>query len=165
MVDSEIRVDDAQRGDVRPQYLRLQKAAFISASGQIAKFERLPHAAATPAPASTPCVAYYWALTSGMMLSADDFREELQTRLTWAVLHDASYVEINAGELHRAVGEYPGPDHKMPTCCNVMHQEMREGDEIVAISEKGAGASLTIRYKLPRTALVIPIRFPNAKRS
>jgi hypothetical protein len=29
-------------------------------------------------------------------------------------------VEINAGDLHRRVGGYPGQNHRMPMCCVVM---------------------------------------------
>jgi 5-methylcytosine-specific restriction protein A len=53
----------------------------------------------------------------------------------------------------------------MPTCCNVMHQVMQEGDEMISGPDKGKGASFTIRYKLPRAANVVPLRKDNAPRS
>jgi 5-methylcytosine-specific restriction protein A len=59
-------------------------------------------------------------------------------------------VDINAGELHRAVGGYPGRSHRMPICCAAMREEMRAGDEGVTSPASGYGASLTIRYLLPR---------------
>jgi 5-methylcytosine-specific restriction protein A len=84
------------------------------------------------------------------MTSADDFRNELAAQLKRAEQRGAAHVEINSGELHRTVGGYPGPNHRMPMCCDAMYQEQREGDEIVARPAEGKGASLTIRYKLPR---------------
>jgi hypothetical protein len=45
---------------------------------------------------------------------------------------------------------YPGIDHKLPSCCRVMRSMMRSADEIVRSSPKGYGATLTIRYHLPR---------------
>jgi hypothetical protein len=59
-------------------------------------------------------------------------------------------VEVNAGKLHRLVGGYPGPGHAMPTCCEVMRKRMTVSDRIVAQPPKGNGASLTVRYQLPK---------------
>lgn len=60
------------------------------------------------------------------------------------------YVDVNAGELHRKVGGYPGRSHRMPVCCEVMKKNMQAADQILEQPPKGKGASLTIRYKLPR---------------
>jgi hypothetical protein len=38
----------------------------------------------------------------------------------------------------------------MASCCEVMHGEAQEGDEIITSPAGGKGAALTIRYKLPR---------------
>ena len=95
---------------------------------------------------------------STMMFSAEDFRKELKAQLERAHLRGASHIEINAGELHRTLGGYPGIDHRIPICCSVMHQEVQEGDEIVFGPDQGKGASLTIRYRIPRTAKVVPLR-------
>ena len=38
-------------------------------------------------------------------------------------MRGAGHVEINSGELHRAVGGYPGADHRMPMCCDAMYEE------------------------------------------
>jgi hypothetical protein len=84
------------------------------------------------------------------MPSAVDFRTELRAQLGSAASLGWRHVEVNSGELHRIVGGYPGSDHRMPICCSVMEAEMRGGDEIVTAPPKGKGASLTIRYKLPR---------------
>ncbi|MDD2867532.1 hypothetical protein [Neomegalonema sp.] len=85
-----------------------------------------------------------------MALTKDDFRRERDRRLAEATARRAPYVDLNAGELHRALGDYPGPDHRMPVCCDVLQQEQRLGDVILSQPLKGKGASLTIRFKLPR---------------
>jgi hypothetical protein len=40
---------------------------------------------------------------------------------------------VVAGELHGKVGGYPGPDHRMPSCCGAMRSLMRpgRGDRVV----------------------------------
>lgn len=58
------------------------------------------------------------------------------------------YVDINAGDVHRAVGGYPGDDHRMATCCGVMNRLMGLKDEVIATPLKGKGASHCIRYFL-----------------
>ena len=83
--------------------------------------------------------------------TSEDFSKELAAQLFRAENRDASHVEINSGELHRVVGGYPGPDHRMPTCCEVMRRAYRPGDETISEPNEGNGATLTIRYKLPRS--------------
>jgi 5-methylcytosine-specific restriction protein A len=80
----------------------------------------------------------------------DDFRSELDALLSRSARRGAAHVEVNSGELHRAVGGYPGPGHRMPMCCNVMYAEQNKGDTVVTQPPRGMGASLTIRYQLPR---------------
>jgi hypothetical protein len=84
-------------------------------------------------------------------ITAETFRDELSAQLKRAESRGASHVEINSGELHRKVGGYPGPAHRMPTCCEVMYSARQDGDEIVSSPEAGKGAALTIRYRLPRS--------------
>ncbi|PKL62234.1 MAG: hypothetical protein CVV31_07175 [Methanomicrobiales archaeon HGW-Methanomicrobiales-2] len=84
-------------------------------------------------------------------LTANNFRQELADLFSNAQGAGRTSIEVNSGELHRSLGGYPGPNHRMPVCCDVMYQEMRDGDRILNAPEKGKGASLTIRYKLPRT--------------
>ena len=81
---------------------------------------------------------------------ADDFRSELRARLRAAELAGKAFLDVNAGDVHRAIGGYPGPKtHRMPMCRSVMRQELHAGDSIV--SERASdGASFTARYKLPR---------------
>jgi 5-methylcytosine-specific restriction protein A len=84
------------------------------------------------------------------MPTADDFRVELKAQLRASELRGASSIEINSGDLHRKVGGYPGPDHRMPVCCEVMYGEQEAGDSILVAPLNGHGASLTILYVLPR---------------
>jgi hypothetical protein len=86
------------------------------------------------------------------MPTAEQFREELSSIFQEAVEEKRSTVEVSAGELHRRVGDYPGPNHRMPLCCSVMREAFnpRAGDVIVEEPPSGKGAKLTIRYVLPR---------------
>lgn len=84
------------------------------------------------------------------MTPADEFREEIRMRFARAAAQGAECVEINSGDVHRALGGYPGRDHRMPVCCDVMYAEMTSSDEILSAPPKGKGAALTIRYLLPR---------------
>ena len=43
----------------------------------------------------------------------------------------------------------------MSSCCQAMYHEENAGDEIISRPAKGKGASLTIRYRLPRSATPI----------
>ena len=89
-------------------------------------------------------------------LTADDFRQGLAGLFSHAQGVGETSIEVNSGELHRSLGGYPGPDHRMPVCCSVMYQEMREGDQILTAPAKGKGASLTIQYRLPRVGGYAP---------
>ena len=84
-------------------------------------------------------------------MTADDFRTELARVFEGAAGAGRGTVVVNSGDLHRMVGGYPGPQHRMPVCCNVMYAEMVDGvDEVLAAPPKGRGASLAIEYLLPR---------------
>lgn len=85
-----------------------------------------------------------------MRRSREDFVAALENRMRAAALLDVDHIDVNAGELHRAVGGYPGPGHNMPGCCAVMNAAMRVGDVVLGGPPSGIGASLTIRYRLPR---------------
>jgi len=84
------------------------------------------------------------------MTQADEFRDEIKARFRRGIESGAAFVEINSGDVHRAVGGYPGPDHRMPICCDVMYAEMTARDELHSAPPKGRGAKVTIRYQLPR---------------
>lgn len=55
-------------------------------------------------------------------------------------------IELVSGDIHRELGGYPGPDHRMPSCCNAMKELMNSDDEILYSPKKGNGATLKIRY-------------------
>lgn len=77
---------------------------------------------------------------------------ETEIRRQWVKAEDAGadFVDIEAGEVHRQVGGYPAPNHRMPECCHVMRRMMVAGDEVVGGPPSGTGATLVIRYRLPR---------------
>ena len=81
---------------------------------------------------------------------SSQFRAALKEIFTEATKDGKSSVSMNSGILHRRVGGYPEPSHRMPVCCEVMYQEMGKRDEIMHSPQKGKGTSLTIRYDLPR---------------
>ena len=84
------------------------------------------------------------------MVNAEKFRIVLNRLLDDAQTDGRPFLALTAGELHRTVGRYPGPRHQIPNCCSVMKSEMGDGDAIIAASPSGVGASLKIRYRLPR---------------
>ncbi len=81
---------------------------------------------------------------------AEDFRNALTDVLTSATTLGVVAVDVKAGNLHRRVGGYPGTDHRMRQCCEAMRREMGDKDQVVEEPPSGQGASLTIRYGLPR---------------
>lgn len=86
-----------------------------------------------------------------MTFTAQDFRDRLSGVFERAIAEGKTAVEVNAGDLHSAMGDYPDPStHRMPNLCRVMRSLMLPGDKIVDQPPKGDGASLTIRYRLPR---------------
>ena len=84
------------------------------------------------------------------MATSEDFTEALQHIFKQESAKGKKSVIIKSGELHRIVGDYPGRDHRMPTCCNVMKKAMNSKDRILSEPPKGLGATLTIKYTLPR---------------
>jgi len=89
---------------------------------------------------------------NGKMPTAEDFKLELHRMMLEAMKEGKVSVVINAGELHSRVGDYPGRDHRMPVCCEVMRTAFARdaGDVILEEPPSGQGASLTIQYSLPR---------------
>jgi 5-methylcytosine-specific restriction protein A len=79
------------------------------------------------------------------------FEEALEMQRRAAACGGRSFEDVVSGDLHRTVGGYPGSSHRMPACCAVMTRAMRPGDRIIAQPPSGKGATLTIRYRLPRT--------------
>ncbi|PYV15897.1 MAG: HNH endonuclease [Acidobacteria bacterium] len=88
------------------------------------------------------------------MPTAKDFKLELHHMMLGAMKEGKQSAEINAGELHRRVGDYPGKNPRMPVCCKAMRAALAPdaGDVILEEPPSGQGASLRIRYVLPRPA-------------
>jgi hypothetical protein len=87
------------------------------------------------------------------MPSASEFRAELERVFRQAEERGLPYVDVKSADLHRRLGGYPGSRHQMPTCCNVMWSYREPTDEVISQPPSGKGASLKIRYKLPRRAV------------
>ncbi|NIN92578.1 hypothetical protein GTO36_06275 [bacterium] len=82
--------------------------------------------------------------------TAKDFQSELDSIFASAQQEGKSFIEVKSGDLHRSVGGYPGPNHRMPLCCGVMKRNMKPGDQILQQPPSGEGATLIIRFELPR---------------
>jgi len=81
---------------------------------------------------------------------AEDFERILECIFDCATQQGRSHVDVRAGDIHRLAGHYPGPDHRMPVCCEVLRRKMGAGDEIIQAPPKGDGATVRIRYRIPR---------------
>ena len=79
-----------------------------------------------------------------------DFQNVIRREFAVAAADGLTQLDIRSDLLHIKVVVYPRPGHSMPTCCNVMYAEMQPGDEVRAAPPKGKGATLVIRYRLPR---------------
>lgn len=86
----------------------------------------------------------------GLLPTAEDFQEELNRILLSSRWKGMPYVDVESGYLHQQAGHYPNRNHRMPICCRVMKSNMKEGDRILQQPPSGQGASLIIRYRLPR---------------
>jgi hypothetical protein len=86
-----------------------------------------------------------------MAPTKEDFQEELNNMFKEAQSQGKPYVDISAKKLHEEVGWYPNNgNHRMPVCCDVMKKNKKPEDDILRHPPKGNGATLVIRYKLPR---------------
>jgi len=85
-----------------------------------------------------------------MPARAEDFQGELDSILASAQQQEEPSIDVKSGDLHRSVGGYPGRNHRLPICCAVMKRNMKPGDEILQQPPSGEGATLIIRFKLPR---------------
>jgi hypothetical protein len=84
------------------------------------------------------------------MLTTETFRIALKEKFRIAQEDGQESIRMSARVLHRELGGYPGPNHRMPVCCQIMKKEMRDGDTLVEKPTKGKGATLMIEYLLPR---------------
>jgi 5-methylcytosine-specific restriction protein A len=82
------------------------------------------------------------------MVSIDHFRQGLQAQMFRTAHGGLIDVLINAGELHRSLGSYPGSTHGMPSCCDAMQAVMKRGDTMLL--DRTSGVGMTVRYLLPR---------------
>ena len=85
-----------------------------------------------------------------MSPTAQDFQKELDSIFASATKQGKPYIDVRSGDLHRRVGGYPGHNHRMPVCCEVMRRNMKPGDQILQEPPSGQGATLLIHYKLHR---------------
>jgi len=85
-----------------------------------------------------------------MPASRKDFQAELNNVFASAQKEAKPFIDVRSGDLHGSVGGYPGRNHRMPLCCGVMKRNMKPGDEIVQQPPSGQGATLIIRFRLPR---------------
>lgn len=82
------------------------------------------------------------------MPSKNEFDRTLKDILHNARVRGDQYIDVLSKDLHINVGGYPGPNHNMPSCCDVMYEQMKNKDKILESPKKGKGASLLIRYFL-----------------
>ena len=87
-----------------------------------------------------------------MPASTKDFSCELRNILKEAEGLGLVAVDVRAKNLHARLGGYPNPEPRMPACCNAMNAEVGTADVVVKAPPSGKGASLIIRYMLPRNA-------------
>lgn len=90
------------------------------------------------------------------MPTAGEFRTALSELMQTAQDGGEPWIDVLSKDLHQRLGGYPGLGHQMPTCCGVMRQEMRDGDEVRHGPPSGVGATLLVRYALPRDGLAMP---------
>lgn len=80
--------------------------------------------------------------------TAWDFQNRLLAILNGARQTGQPYVDVESGNLHKEVGGYPDPNHRMPVCCEVMRRLMRAGDSVVKEPTSEQAATLIIRYNV-----------------
>ncbi len=82
--------------------------------------------------------------------NTDDFQDAIAEMIEEANSKKWPHIDILSGDLHRYVGGYPSRDHRMATCCHVMYRTMQPLDAVLGTPPQGKGATLEIRYRLPR---------------
>lgn len=50
------------------------------------------------------------------------------------------------GDENRFIDLYPGPNHRMPQCCDAMYKMMAGDDEVLSAPPSGKGAYVMVRY-------------------
>ena len=84
--------------------------------------------------------------------SADDFPTALQGRFREASGVGRRWMYVTASDLHREVEGHStsAGEDRMRLCVDAMRDAMRDGDTVLCEAPGGDGATLTIRYLLPR---------------
>jgi UDP-N-acetylmuramyl pentapeptide synthase len=80
------------------------------------------------------------------MVSIDHFQHELHAWFARAAAQGATNIVITSGELCAAIRM---GNRSSDACCEAMEAETKPGDVVVVAKSKGA--SMTVRYLLPRT--------------
>ena len=89
-------------------------------------------------------------------LTSEEIAREIARRLRDCEDRRESELILTSGQLHRDLGGYPGPHHRMPMVCEQMRRAMGPDDEILESPRKGNGATLRVRYRLPRARQEAP---------
>jgi len=80
-----------------------------------------------------------------LMVSVDQFRQELTVQMGRASASGAKDVLINSFDLCKSI--FNG-NCAADSCCNAMQDEMKAGD--VLLIDRNHSAGMTVRYFLPR---------------
>jgi hypothetical protein len=92
----------------------------------------------------------FFNLSSSSSLSGEDFQQELDRILSQAHEKGERYIEVNSIDLHHRVGGYPGYEHKMDLCHEVMKKNKKKHDTIYG--EITPGDQLRVKYLTDRKA-------------
>jgi len=95
-----------------------------------------------------------------MHLTSFDFEKELSNVLYEANQQGLSHIDVSSRDLHIRVGNYPGPDHRMPVCCNIMRKKMGPNDIVLKEPPSGQGV-IVIRYFLENERAELVKKFKN----
>ncbi|HJK67467.1 MAG TPA: hypothetical protein O0Y13_00125, partial [Methanocorpusculum sp.] len=79
-------------------------------------------------------------------LTAADFYHALYRRFDAAAAAGEPDLVVSAGDLHKSLKA----SNRLSLCCNCMYDTQNIGDSIVNVPSGGVGATLSIRYVLPR---------------
>jgi len=88
--------------------------------------------------------------SSSCSLKREDFQQELDNILSKALKKGEQYVVVNSIDMHHRMGGYPGYDHKMDLCHEVMKANTKKADTIYGQWEPND--DLSIRYSVDRNA-------------
>lgn len=89
-------------------------------------------------------------IEASVALDRAAFDREIHAQLSRAQEQGRAHIEINAGELHRQLGGYPGPSHRISVACSALRAAMQDGDSVSFEPPQESGAALTVRYAVAR---------------